>query len=150
MDKNNKDNKRDNKIKFWEAFWPQLQQATKDAESHIDKKIYGIAAGGIGIEIASLQFINSVSFKWIALISGILFAATLVLNLYTHVRSLKSQEKEGDAINHFFEDENALDDSPIYSLIQKENQTLTGINKASIWTMLLAIVSLFAFIVLNI
>ena len=47
MDKNNK---RNNKIKFWEAFWPQLQQATKDAENHIDKKVYGIAAGGIGIQ----------------------------------------------------------------------------------------------------
>lgn len=147
MDKNKI---RDNKIKFWEAFWPQLQQATKDAESHIDKKIYGIAAGGIGIEIASLQFINNVCFKWIALISGIFFATTLVLNLSTHVRSLKSQEKEGDAIQHFFEDENAFDDSQIYSLIQKENQTLTRINKASIYTMLLAIISLLAFIILNI
>ncbi len=147
MDKNNM---RDNKLKFWEAFWPQLQQATKDAENYIDKKIYGIAAGGIGIEIASLQLINNVCFKWTALISGTLFATTLVLNLYTHVRSLKSQEKEGDAIKQFFEDENAFDDSQIYSLIQKENRTLTRINKASIWTMLLAIVSLLAFIVLNI
>lgn len=145
-----KTNKRGKKIELWEAFWPQLQQATKDAESHIDKKIYGIAAGGIGIEIASLQFINSVCFKWIALSSGILFAATLVLNLYTHVRSLKSQEKEGDAIKKFFEDENALDDSPIYSIIQEENRTLIRINKASIWTMLLAIVSLLTFMVLNI
>lgn len=147
MDKNNT---RAKKIEFWKTFWPQLQQATKDSESQIDKKVYGIAAGGIGIEIASLQFINNVCFKWIALISGVLFAATLVLNLYTHVRSLKSQEKEGDAIKQFFEDENAFDDSQIYSLIQKENRTLTRINKASIWTMLLAIVSLLAFIVLNI
>lgn len=147
MDKNNK---RDNKIKFWEAFWPQLQQATKDAESHIDKKIYTIAAGGIGIETASLQFIDSVCFKWIALISGVFFTATLVLNLYTHVRSLKSQEKEGDAIKQFFEDEKTSDDSRIYSLIQKENRTLIRINKSSIWTMLFAIISLLIFIVLNI
>ena len=92
------ENKRDNKIKFWEAFWPQLQQASKDAENHIDKKVYGISAGGIGIEIASLQFLNNISFKLFAILSGALFATTLVLNLYSHVRSLKSQEKEGDEI----------------------------------------------------
>ena len=144
------DNKRDNKIKHWESFWPQLQQATKDAENYMDKKVYGIAVGGIGIEIASLQFIRIVCFKWIALLSGALFVVTLVLNLYTHVRSLKSQEKEGDAIKQFFEDENASDDSHIYVLIQKENRTLTRINKASIWTMLIAIIFLLIFIVLNI
>lgn len=146
----NENYQKERKTEFWTNYWPSLQQATKETESYIDKKVYGIAAGGIGIEMASLQFINNVCFKWITLISGILFATTLVLNLYSHVRSLKSQEKEGDAIKQFFEDENAFDDSQIYSLIQKENRTLTRINKASIWTMLFAIVSLLAFIVLNI
>ena len=147
---NNSISIRKNRLKFWEDFWPQLQQATKDTESHIDKKVYGIAVGGVGIEIASLQFINNVCFKWLALVSGILFAATLVLNLYTHVRSLKSQEKEDDAIQQFFENGDTIDDSYIYLLIQKENRTLTRFYKVSIWTMLFAIVSILVFIVLNI
>lgn len=138
------------KTEFWTNYWPSLQQATKETENYIDKKVYGIAAGGIGIEIASLQFINNVCFKWIALISGILFTATLVLNLYTHVRSLKSQEKEGNAIQSFLEDETAMEDSQIYELIQKENRVLIMINKASIWTMIVAIITLLLFIVFNI
>lgn len=141
---------KEKKNQFWTSYWPLLQQATKDSESHIDKKVYGIAAGGIGIEIASLQFISNACFKWLALVSGLLFSLTLVLNLYTHIRSLKSQEEEGDAIQRFLEDETATEDSHIYELIQKENSHLVQINKASIWTMLIAILALLLFIVLNV
>lgn len=143
-------NQREKKNQFWTNYWPILQQTTKETESHIDKKVYGIAAGGIGIEIASLQFIDSVCFKWLALVSGSLFALTLVLNLYSHVRSIKSQEKEGDAIQLFLEDETTAEDSQIYKLIQKENRILIGITKASIWTMLVAIIALLLFITLNV
>ena len=138
------------KTEFWTNYWPSLQQATKETESHIDKKVYGIAAGGIGIEMASLQFINNAGFKWLAFASGLFFASTLVLNLYSHVRSLKSQEKEGDAIQEFFDNEMELEDSLIYELIRKENRILIRINKASIWTMLVAIITLLLFIILNI
>lgn len=143
-------NQREKKNQFWTYYWPLLQQATKETESHIDKKVYGIAAGGIGIEIASLQFIKDACIEWLAFVSGLFFALTLVLNLYTHVRSLKSQEKEGNAIQQFLEDETATEDSHIYELIQKENRLLVWINKTSIWTMLLAILALLLFMVLNV
>ena len=143
-------NQKENKNQFWTDYWPLLQQTTRQTESHIDKKVYGIAVGGIGIEIASLQFIENACIEWLAFVSGLFFALTLVLNLYTHVRSLKSQEKEGNAIQQFLEDETATEDSHIYELIQIENRHLVRINKASIWTMLIAILALLLFIVLNV
>lgn len=146
----NENNQRENRTEFWTNYWPSLQQTTKETESHIDKKVYGIAAGGIGIEMASLQFINEPCLKWLAFISGLFFAVTLVLNLYSHVRSLKSQEKEEDAIQDFFDNEAASDDSQIYELIRKENRILIRINKTSIWTMLVAIITLLLFIIINI
>ena len=138
------------KIHFWSEYWPTLQQTTRDTERYIDKKVYGIAAGGIGIEIASLQYIGDVCFKWIALLSGICFTTTLILNLLSHVKSLKSQEKEGDAIQLFIKTDKMDDDSHIYDLIQSENRCITRINHWSIYIMVIAIISLLYFIIINI
>ena len=43
-----------------------------------------------------------------------------------------------------------MEDSHIYELIQKENRHLVRINKASILTMLIAILALLLLIVLNV
>ncbi len=138
------------KLKFWQEFWPLLQDASKETENHIDKKVYGITVGGIGVEMASLQYLDSVKFKVIAIIAGGLFIAALLLNLYSHVRALDSIEEEEDSIQAFFDQEDAVDDSGIYALIQKKNRGITIINHISIWTMALGIASLMAFIVVNI
>ncbi len=135
---------------FWGEYWPKLQEATKETEEHIDKKIYGITVGGIGAEIASLQYLKSIDCKILAILASGFFIAALLLNLYSHVTALKSHEKQGDSIQQFFDDANAIDDSEIYKTAQRENKKITLINHISIWTMALAIGLLIAFIVVNI
>lgn len=142
-------NLRETKIDFWNDYWPILQQTTRETEGHIDKKVYGITAGGIGIELACLQLIENTNLKWLALVPGVLFVGTLFLNLYSHVKSLKSQEKEGNAIQHFIEEDDHSDDSYIYELIKKENQAITKINNASIYCLIVAVITLLTLILLT-
>ena len=143
-------NEKMEKIQHWKGFWPAIQETTRETENHIDKKIYGISIGGIGVEVTSFQFLDDPSHIILACLSGLLFILTLFLNLYSHVRSLKSQEKEREAIRAFVQSKDVSDDSYIYDLIEDEYRLLTRINKASIWTMLLAIAALMAFVLLNI
>lgn len=142
-------NPREKKIDFWNDYWPILQQTTRETEGHIDKKVYGITAGGIGIELACLQFIENTHLKWLALVPGVFFIGTLFLNLYSHVKSLKSQEKEGNAIKQFFEEDDRSDDSYIYELIEKENHAITKINNKSIYCLVTAVITLLILILLT-
>lgn len=140
---------KNSKKKFWLDFWPTLQQATRETDNHIDKKVYGIAAGGIGLEMASIQFLNDTCFKWLAITSAILFSFTLMINLGSHVWSLKSQQKERDAITDFISQEDSIDDQHIYDLIRKENKIITIINNCSILLMIAGILSFLIYLFLN-
>lgn len=144
------DSIRDKKVIFWEAFWPALQSTTSETENHIDRKIYGISVGGIGAGIACLQFISDPTWIVLAAISGFSFVATLLLNLYAQVKSLKSQQKERESIKGYLEDNNAIEDSFIYDLIEDENRKILNINKLSIVSMSVALISLLVFVIHNI
>lgn len=140
---------KDENVKEWKEFWPSLQETTRLTENMIDKKVYGIAAGGIGIEVAGLSLINCSYYQLLAILSALFFTITLLINLYSHVRSLKSQEIEGDAIEEFANNDAKTDDTYIYSIIKKENSIIAKYNIVSIWTMVIAIGLLFAYIFLN-
>jgi len=138
------------KVKFWQDFWPSLGQTTRETENHIDKKIYGISVGGIGIEVTSFQFLDSPHYICLAWASGLLLVSTLFFNLFSHVKSLQSQKKEREAIKRFIKNDNISDDSFIYDTIEDENRCINRINNTSIGTMLIAIICLILFVLLNI
>jgi hypothetical protein len=141
---------RNKRIKFWQDFWPSILQTTRETENHIDTKVYGISIGGIGVEVASFQFIKDPQFLYLAWASCLLFVLALFLNLFAHVKSLKSQEKERQCISDYIKDENVIDDSFIYDIIEDENREITEINKYSIKSMLVAVLCIIVFVLLNI
>ena len=141
---------REEKVKFWQDFWPSLQQTTRETENHIDKKIYGISVGGIGIEVTCFQFLETHVSPCLAWTSGILFVLTLFLNIFSHVKSLQSQKKEREAISLFIMNNAISDDSYIYDVIEDENRAINCINNVSIYTMLFAVICLLFFVFLKI
>lgn len=138
------------KNKFWQDFWPSIQQTTRETENHIDKKIYGLSIGGIGIEVAIFQVPGDHNYIYIAWASCLLFVITIMLNLLAHVKSLNSQKKERQCISSFIKSESVSDDSFIYDVIEDENRSIKCINNTSIITMLAAIVCIIVFTFLNI
>ncbi len=99
--------------------------------------------------MASIQFLNDTCYKWLAMTSAILFSLTLMVNLGSHVWSLKSQQKERDAITKYISQEFIIDDKHIYDLIKKENSIIIFINNCSIILMIAGILSFLVYLFLN-
>lgn len=114
------------------AFFPELQKAALDSEEHYDQKVFTISAGAIGLELSILQFFSTQprAIIWV-IISVSAFVFALLLNLIVHYFAKLKQDKQSDAIRSFLESDKD-DDSFIYNMIRKDNNTIRRINVFSI------------------
>ena len=138
----------ENKRLWREVYWPSFQKTKADTDDKIDKKVYGISIGGLGFELACLQFIRYIPNRWLAIFPAALFTISLMLNLLSQYKALELHEKVEEALNGYLKSRGD-NDSFIYNLIEKANKNIKRIITASIITMIIAIIFLIIFFLLS-
>ena len=144
--------RRAREVAYWKEFWPKVQEAALQSEEHVDKKVFALSAGGIGIEltILSLPIIEGLQFLWLAAISAGLFVVALLFNLLVHLRAWSNQSEQSKVISDFIEaSPEAKDSKEIYSLLLKHSNRNRRSNYCATAFLISGIVALFVFTFLN-
>jgi len=147
-------NKRAQEVEYWTAFWPTVQEASLKSEENIDKKVFSLSVGALGLELTLWEFVwQDISRgKILAFLAAFFFVIALVLNLYIHLYGRRTQFEQSKMIKSFITDESSkLDSWLIYSKIEKQNQNILVLNKISSIVVIIGILLLlvFAYLILS-
>jgi hypothetical protein len=139
---------REKQEKYWEAVWPMVQETASKSEESIDKKVFTLSAGAIGLELTLIELVwkNNTEWNWLAFVSAGLFVIALLLNLIAHLYGRKTQQSQSKMIKDFlYEDNHALSTPEIYSKMEKHAKRILVINWLSSMSVILGIIFLFVF-----
>lgn len=145
--------KRAKELDYWKNFWPTLQDATLNSEEHVDKKIFALSAGAIGLEVTlfSLPFMNNVEKKGFAICAAACFLLTLCGNLYIQIWGWKKQAELTADIRAFIQGKPwAPRSKDIYDKIAKNGERIRKGNSYTSIILIIGIASLSIFTFLNI
>lgn len=146
--KSQRNNKRAQEVEYWTAFWPSVQEASLKSEENIDKKVFSLSVGALGLELTLWGFVWQDSSRGNALAfwAAILFVIALVLNLITQLYGRQTQFKQSKMIKSFINDEpDKIDSSLIYSKIERHNKIILFLNLSSSIVVIIGIVLLLVF-----
>lgn len=147
-----KNTQREEDIAYWKQFWPDLQKAASESEEHVDKKVFALSAGAIGLEVTllSLPYFNEAKCLCLAGSAAICFVISLCVNLLIHIKGWKNQDNESKVINDFIQSKpDAFSSDKIYALIERHGTNIRRWNIFSSVILIIGIVLLFSFTFLN-
>ena len=139
---------REAEVKYWENVWTSVQETASKSEENIDKKVFALSAGAIGLELTLLEVIGNKSpeWNWLAFLAAGCFILALLLNLINHLYGRKTQSKQSKMIKDFiYEDKKALTTPEIYSRMERHSRTILRIHWASSISVIIGIVLLFVY-----
>lgn len=139
---------RDAEVKYWENVWTSVQETASKSEENIDKKVFALSAGAIGLELTLLEVIGNKSqeWNWLAFLAAGCFVLALLLNLINHLYGRKTQSKQSKMIKDFiYEDKKALTTPEIYSRMERHSRAILRIHWASSISVIAGIVLLFVY-----
>ena len=139
---------RENQVKYWETVWTTVQETASKSEESIDKKVFTLSAGAIGLELTLIELVwrEFPEWNWLAFISASLFVIALLLNLIVHLYGRKTQQIQSKMIKDFlYEDDHALSTPEIYSKMEKHSKRILSINWVSSISVILGIIILFVY-----
>lgn len=129
-----------------------MQDAAAQSEEHIDKKVFAISAGAIGLELTLLKLFDgkSLNWYWLAILAAGSFVMALLLNLVVHLVGKRFQSKQSKMIKDFiYEAPQASQSHQIYETIEKHGVTIFWINLFSSILAITGVICLFVFTFLN-
>lgn len=147
-------NKRAQEVEYWTAFWHSVQEAGQKSEENIDKKVFSLSVGALGLELTLWGFVwqNNPRGNTLAFLAALCFVLALVLNLITQLYGRQTQFKQSEMVKSFLREESsALHSSLIYSKIERQNIIVWILNLISSFVVIVGIVVLlvFAYLILS-
>lgn len=139
---------RDAEVKYWENVWTSVQETASKSEENIDKKVFALSAGAIGLELTLLEVIGNKSqeWNWLAFLAAGCFVLALLLNLINHLYGRKTQSKQSKMIKDFiYEDKKALTTPEIYSRMERHSRAILRIHLTASISVIAGIVLLFVY-----
>lgn len=144
---------RTKEVAYWTKYWSTLQDATQNSEEHVDKKIFALSAGAIGLEVTlfSLPFMNNVEKKGFAICAAACFILALCGNLFIQIWGWKKQAELAADIRAFIQGKPwAPRSKDIYDKIAKNGERIRKGNSYTGILLIIGIASLSIFTFLNI
>lgn len=139
---------REEQVKYWENVWTSVQETASKSEENIDKKVFAISAGAIGLELTLLEVIGNKSpeWNWLAFLAAGCFIFALLLNLMNHLYGRKTQSQQSRMIKDFiYEDPKALSTPEIYSRMERHSRRILRIHWAAASMVISGIILLFVY-----
>lgn len=138
----------DAEVKYWENVWTSVQETASKSEENIDKKVFALSAGAIGLELTLLEVLGNKSqeWNWFAFLAAGCFVLALLLNLISHLYGRKTQSKQSKMIKDFiYEEKKALTTPEIYSQMEQHSRMILRIHWAASISVIAGIVLLFVY-----
>lgn len=139
---------REEEVKYWEKVWSTVQETASKSEENIDKKVFALSAGAIGLELTLLELIGEKNpdWNWLAFVAAGLLVLALILNLINHLYGRRTQNQQSKMIKDFiYEDSKAMTTPEIYSKMEKHSVRILRIHRASSVLVIMGIMILFAY-----
>lgn len=139
---------REEEVKYWEKVWTTVQETASKSEENIDKKVFALSAGAIGLELTLLELIGEKNpgWNWLAFAAAGLLVLALILNLTNHLYGRRTQNQQSKMIKDFiYEESGALTTPEIYSMMEKHSMRILRIHRASSILVITGIMILFAY-----
>lgn len=105
----------------------KINEAINDSQNHFEKNLVYLSAGSLALSIGFVEKFaqqKAAYCNWLIIISWFFLAATLLLNLASHLISVENSSKARE------ESDKDLPDDELYTNITKRNNTMRKIN----WT----------------
>lgn len=129
----------------WENYRNSILETRSKSQDDFEKYINLISSGGF---ILALTFLDKLverniefTLRSLLLISIACFVTSLVANLFSHLKSIKNDDKTIEEID--------LRDENISENIDKRNRAIEILNKISLWCISIGIILLFTFFIYN-
>ena len=139
---------REEQVRYWESVWTSVQETASKSEENIDKKVFAISTGAIGLELTLLEVIGNKSqeWNWLAFLAAGCFIFALLLNLMNHLYGRKTQSQQSKMIKDFiYEESKALTTPEIYSRMERHSRRILRIHWAASILVIAGIILLFVY-----
>ena len=146
MGKEEEEEKKERERKEWIEYRNSDSENKSKSQDDFEKYINLLASGGL---ILSLTFFEKIVpldkaiFKSFVIIRMFLMIVTLLSNLYSHYKSMI----DSDCTIKEIDDEKYKE---IFKNIEIRNKTINFLNRVSIWSLIIGILSLITFVTINI
>lgn len=133
---------------YWRNVWETVQATATKSEDNIDKKVFALSVGAIGLELTLFEIIGDKSsdWKWLAFVAAALLVIALFLNLINHLYGRRTQSRQSKMIKDFLnKDTNALPSHVIYSEMESHSKKIRIIHWISSILVIIGIALLFVY-----
>jgi hypothetical protein len=116
----------------------KIIEAINDSQNHFEKNLVYLSAGSLALSIGFIEKIakqNSVNCKWLIIISWLLLALTLLLNLASHLISVENSSKAREEIDL------DLPGQVLYANITQRNNKMRKINWITFFLFALGVIT---------
>jgi hypothetical protein len=141
------DENKDERIRQeWIVYRNSVSENKSKSQDDFEKYINLLASGGLVLPLTFFEKIvplNKAIFKPFVIIGMFLMVVTLLSNLYSHYKSII----DSDITIQEIDDEKYKE---IFKNIEKRNKLINRLNRVSIWSLIIGIVSLITFVTINI
>jgi short subunit fatty acids transporter len=130
----------------WIEYRNSVIENKSKSQDDFEKYINILASGAL---ILSLTFFEKIVplekaiYKPFVITGMFLMVLTLLSNLYSHYKSITDSDS---TIKEIDEEKHEM----IFTNIEKRNKVINGLNKVSIWSLIIGILSLITFVTINI
>lgn len=109
---------------YWlNEYWPDLQKASFDSESKLEKYLFTVSSGAFGLLLGTMGFIKKPDYISLLFCCFGAFACSLLLCIIYHVIAKRGHKKQFEMIEKFVKNPN-MDDTGISKRIKRRNSFL--------------------------
>lgn len=126
------DTKKNEVVEYWRnEYWTELQKATFDSEEKLEKYIFTISTGAVGIMLGTMGFQDKSEGICFAIIALGLFTISMLLCVIYHIVAKRNHNKQFEKIRDFVSN-SEKGDSEIQDEIKESIKTLNRIAITSV------------------
>ena len=93
----------DENIKEWRnEYWDKLQKATDDSEAKLEKYVFAVSTGAVGLLMGIIGLQSDYVGRGFAIASLICFSISMLLCIFYHIKAKDYHDKQFKMIEAFF------------------------------------------------
>lgn len=125
---------------YWRnEYWPKLQKTTDDSESKLEKYLFAVSSGAVGLLFGTMGFLDKPIKIFLLFCSFGAFAISLLLCIVYHIIATSGHKRQFELINDFIHNPNKKEDA-LCQNVKKLNYLLDNIHIVSFIFIIIGII----------
>ncbi len=132
--------KKNEVVEYWRnEYWTQLQKATDDSETKLEKYVFAVSTGAVGLLMGIIGLQSDYVGRGFAIASLICFSISMLLCIFYHVKAKGYHDKQSKMIEAFIAHPEK-GDNELRRKIDNSNKRLMSFSKVSAWFILIGVI----------